>query len=48
MIVDTSALVAIYQQEERAEVLAKALLEGTPKLPAPALVEFLRVTAKDG
>lgn len=43
MIVDTSALVAILYEEEGAGTLLNALVSEAATVPAPAVVEFLRV-----
>lgn len=45
MIVDTSALIAVVRLEAGYEALREALIFESSLLPAPALVEFARVTA---
>lgn len=47
MIVDTSALVAILIREPGWEAMRAALVDETARLPAPALVEFVRVAASE-
>lgn len=48
MIVDTSALIAIAGREKHADRLSEALLDEPSFIPAPALVEFERVSFKKG
>lgn len=48
MIVDTSALIAVLKSERGHEGLRIALLTNDGLLPAPVLVEFLRVSALVG
>ena len=45
MIVDTSALVALARREPEYLPLAQAMRSETCIIPAPVLVEFMRVTA---
>lgn len=47
MIVDTSALFAIYAEEPGQDELIDAIFEGCGFIPAPVLVEFQRVTSRD-
>jgi ribonuclease VapC len=48
VIVDTSALVAIAYREPGAAAIMAALVAESGTLPAPALLEFYRVTALAG
>jgi len=48
LIVDTSALVAVFRREEAFMPILDALLTENGFLPAPALVEFCRVTSAAG
>jgi ribonuclease VapC len=45
LIVDTSALVAIFKEEDGHVILSRALTHENGFLIAPALVEYFRVTA---
>ena len=45
MIVDTSALIAVLTQEPGWEELRAALVDEPVRLPAPAMVEFMRVAS---
>lgn len=45
MIVDTSALIAVLTQEPGWEALRAALVDGPTRLPAPAMIEFMRVAS---
>lgn len=45
MIVDTSALIAVFQAEPGFEAIETALLSGGGIIPAPVLVEFARVAS---
>jgi ribonuclease VapC len=47
MIVDTSALVAVANDEPGADLLKRAMLRGG-RIPAPALLEYRRVMTKRG
>ena len=43
MIVDTSALIAVLYEEDHAAELRRALLSEAAAIPAPAVLEFVRV-----
>ena len=48
MIVDTSALVAVFRREDGFGPILNAMLTERAKMPTPAFVEFGRVTAMEG
>jgi ribonuclease VapC len=48
VIVDTSALVAVARREDGYAPILRALVTEPAALPAPALLEFRRVTASKG
>src|SRR3546814_1038567 len=45
MIIDTSALIAVLTGEEGSEALVEAIVAERGGIPAPAMVEFVRVAS---